>query len=307
MKRLTIGDFEATWNTRFTDWLRSRYENYDLRLESLTQSERDDLIARVLLELDGNLVAAGPHRLEAWESGWGASGDEYRATESVRSLIPGYFGKYPYVRWQRELYRTPSQVVEYDMLAMLLDWVFESQLDGASALYEFGCGTGHNLIRMRERFPEVPLHGLDWAESSQELIRDYAAKHDGNMYAQRFDYFNPAETLELDPGSKVVTVASLEQIGSGHAAFLAFLMRQPVDLVVHIEPIGELLDESNLLDQLSLRYFRRRGYLKDYLRALEDLERRGLIEILQAQRSFIGSMYIDGYSIIVWRPTNRST
>jgi hypothetical protein len=37
----------------------------------------------------------------------------------------------------------------------LLDWVFEKYITNVDSVYEFGCGTGHNLLRVRDLFPKV--------------------------------------------------------------------------------------------------------------------------------------------------------
>ena len=79
-------------------------------------------------------------------------------------------------------------------------------------------------------------------------------------------------------------------------------MKNSTRLVVHVEPIGELLDQNNLMDYLSLEYFKKRNYLSGYLTRLQELESRRKIQVIKAQRSHMGSFFIDGYSIIVWRP-----
>ncbi|HCY80414.1 MAG TPA: hypothetical protein DHV22_01795 [Xanthomarina gelatinilytica] len=61
---------------------------------------------------------------------------------------------------------------------------------------------------------------------------------------------------------------------------------------------------NNFVDYLSVQYFRKRNYLDGLANTLANMEAAGEIEIVQQQRSFIGSLYVDGYSIIAWRPKN---
>ena len=63
----------------------------------------------------------------------------------------------------------------------------------------------------------------------------------------------------------------------------------------------ELYDQNDLFDYVAAAYLRKRGYLQGFLPRLRELEREGVIEILQVQRTF-GSLYHDGYSFVVWRP-----
>ena len=79
------------------------------------------------------------------------------------------------------------------------------------------------------------------------------------------------------------------------------MVKKP-DYCIHVEPIEELLDENNLLDWLLIQYFNKRKYLKGFLNHLHVLEKNSNVEILKAQRSYIGSLFIDGYSIVVWKP-----
>jgi len=66
------------------------------------------------------------------------------------------------------------------------------------------------------------------------------------MQGLRFDYFNPDQNIRLAADSIVYTVASLEQLGRDFNPFLAYLLRNRPSLCVHVEPIAELLDKSNI-------------------------------------------------------------
>ena len=82
---------------------------------------------------------------------------------------------------------------------------------------------------------------------------------------------------------------------------LCYLYCKKPRYVIHIEPINELLNpESSLLDYLSVSYAKKRNYLNGYLDYLRVMEDTGLINIICAERSHIGSLFIDGYSVIVW-------
>ena len=72
-------------------------------------------------------------------------------------------------------------------------------------------------------------------------------------------------------------------------------------LVIHLEPIPELLDKKKILDNLSIRFMKKRNYLKNYLVALKSLEKSKRIKIIKIRKSYFGSLYINGYSLIVWK------
>ena len=73
-------------------------------------------------------------------------------------------------------------------------------------------------------------------------------------------------------------------------------------MVIHLEPIAELLPQNNLLSYLSTKYFQKRNYLNGYLAFLRKQEKSGKIKIHLTSRMPFGSLYIEGYSLIVWSP-----
>ena len=100
----------------------------------------------------------------------------------------------------------------------------------------------------------------------------------------------------------VYTVASLEQIGEKHDKVLEFLIDKKPGLCIHFEPIHEVLDEENTLDYLTIQYFNKRNYLKNYLTTLRSLEAQDKIRILDVRRLYYGSKFIEGHTVIIWKP-----
>ena len=82
---------------------------------------------------------------------------------------------------------------------------------------------------------------------------------------------------------------------------ISFLLSKRPEICIHMEPIDELLDDDKLIDSLSIKYFRKRKYLNKFLPYLEELEEKGIIEIIKKQRIFSGSYFTEGHSLIVWR------
>ena len=76
------------------------------------------------------------------------------------------------------------------------------------------------------------------------------------------------------------------------------LAKRP-SVVIHIETMYELYDETRLFDYAARRYLEARNWLRGYLKTLREKEDE--IEILDVRRPF-GSFFHDGYSFVVWRP-----
>ena len=304
LKRLTAADFEEVFNDTLSRYVKRKIKEYDFCYSDLTSTERDAWIRKIVdVLLAPSIEEAGEHRLEQWEEGWGQNLAELEVRSRAESVIPGYYGKFNILRWKQKFIKPAHKDFERYSHAIIQDWLFDKYMRNAEAVYEFGCGTGHNLFRVRNVNPKAKIWGLDWATSSQKIIQKLArAGVDRSFFAYRFNFFVPDESFDLVDNSVVYTSASLEQVGTEYKTFMDYLLRQKPALCINIEPIAELLDEDNLLDYLSIQYFKKRKYLSGYLDYLRRLENQGRIKIHKAQRTYIGSLFIEGYSVIVWSP-----
>jgi len=61
------------------------------------------------------------------------------------------------------------------------------------------------------------------------------------------------------------------------------------------------MSQDKILDYLSVKYSLNRNYLNNYYYYLKKLEEKKIIKILEVKKSHFGSLYINGYSIIVWK------
>ena len=246
---------------------------------------RDKWIKKIVEELLKPLEFSGEHRRKQWEKGWKQNLDE-------GNVIPHYFGKYPVVRKDGEFVEAkPGD--EYQQLTDLETEVFNKYLR-TGIVYEFGCGTGHNLLNLR-KVNYSRLEGLDWADSAVESVNKL--NYTG-IWGRKFDMFNPHDYKLY---GSVFTMASMEQLGDKFRPFVDYLVAQKPTICVHLEPIEELMTD-NLLDYLQLEYMKKRKYLTGFLTYLRELEKNGKIDILEASRNGIGSLFIEGYSLVVWRP-----
>jgi hypothetical protein len=308
------------WQTRDVDeTFRSGWEYYktfQLEFEELEDEERENLLNDIEREInEGLFKKSGPHRRSDWDAGWGENLSSLLTSEELdftNALSPKYFRKHSYERLGGVHVKVdPDDGIETKLLGFIVDALIQHlvQKYKAREIWEFGCGTGHHLLRIRDFLPGVQLVGLDWAESSQSILQEASKRLKApEVTARNFDYFNPNFELKPDnPSSPTLffTVASLEQVGDQHEQFLKYILSVKPSIVLHLEPIHELLGSSRE-ENLSKRYFSARNYLSGYLTALRNLEAEGHISILSAERTGLGSMFVEGYSIIAWEPSKSA-
>lgn len=302
---LTHKDFAKLFNDTLSDYAKKKISEYKLVYTPLSKEEEEQVIIKIInILLDPFLVYSGLRRLKQWEKGWEENLKELNREETTDAISPHYFGKYNINRLNQTFVKGVSPNYERNMLYVILDYLFDKYLRRADSIYEFGCGTGHNLLKAHDINPSANLFGLDWAKSSQKILKKISdiglVK---NIKGYNFDFFKPNKQIKLSNNSAIYTVAALEQVGSNYKSFVSYLIKNKPDICLHIEPIAELLDENKLIDNLSIKYFKKRNYLNGYLDYLKKLEKEGKIKIYEVKRTYIGSMFIEGYSIIVWSPS----
>ncbi len=302
-------DFLAKWARKIlldsAPAPRFQIDNEPPLMRAVSNDQHQELLQRVEAELAKPLRISGENRQPDWETGWAQNLERYLESKNDLELVPGYFEKSRWIRLSDRFYKVQNPLTEFLALSCLVDFIIK-ELSASwtfSRINEFGCGTGVHAQRLATLSDEINVTGYDWAQASQEIIQAVAgAKNLGNLRGQRFDFFHPDNDVDLGEGDLVLTIAALEQTGSRFHAFLDFLIKKRPEIVVNIEPISELLDTASEMGRLSVEYFKKRNYLSGYFDKLVKLESVGAVEILHAGRSGIGSLFIEGYSVVIWRP-----
>jgi SAM-dependent methyltransferase len=188
------------------------------------------------------------------------------------------------------------------MLRVLQYFILEKYCANIQNFYEFGCGTGHNLFAISEIAGNNKNYfGFDWSNPPKNIFQNIRSTYSKNFYFDNFDFFNPNNNVNIQDNSVVFTFAALEQIGDKHEKFVNFLIDKKPSICIHLEPITEVLDSNDKLQNLSIKYIQKRNYLSNFYSSLINLEKEQKIEIIDADRTTIGSYFIEGYSLIVWK------
>lgn len=299
--KIDLKFYENLFNFKASEKLKKLYDNLDLEYEEISETDKKVTIAHINEVLNQEIKTSGPHRIVDWNNGWNENFVEFLETRKDESLTPKYFGKLQISRINNKFVQSKNKNFEYDAFKFLQSCVYEAYCKNFDSYYEFGCGTGHNLLRYDYFCKTKKIFGLDWATSSQRCIEAINEVKNKNFVGYNFNFEIPNHSIEISNNSVVCSLAALEQIGDRHQNFINFLLEKKPKLCVHLEPIEEVLDENDELESLSLRYFKKRKYLSGFLTKLRELEKENKIDILETKKTGVGSYFIEGYTLIVWR------
>ena len=280
-------------------------ESLDFRYRKLYGHDRDQIVLRIIKELYCNeIIVSGEARKPDWEKGWRENLQAF--TESgydLDSLIPRYFKKHVPVRLNGDYVMPIGSDFVLNCTKVFRSWLFRKYLKDVETLYEFGCGPGSHLAFLAELYPDKNLYGLDWAESSQEILEHLSKRFCSSIKGIHFDFFQPDHDFHLSKNCAALTFGALEQIGEKFETFLQYILHQKPTICINVECINEFYQQNNLPDFLALQYHRRRNYLSNYLTRLRQLESEGRLRILKAHHQPFGNIYNDTHSYIIWKPT----
>lgn len=286
------------------DTTRSLIQRHDFSYREIVGDERDKLILDVLKRIDRDQQVIGAEeRKVVWYKGWDANLKEFLSTNfALEALIPKFIRPGQPVRLKRSFVFPNNPDFELRFVEVVRSWIFEEFFAPFDNLYEFGCGTGFNLVPLAQRFPDKKLFGSDFVQSSVDLVNSIARQYKLNLSATLFDMISPSPDYRILPSSAVYTFGAIEQLASRFERFLGFLLTQKPGLCLHIEPTVELYDDTHLIDFLGIKFHRKRGYTEGFLPTLQKLTAEGRVEIQRVKRLYFGSLFMEGYSLIVWRP-----
>lgn len=305
--RLEVKDFADSFGIEESEIslaCKDMIDRLDFEYKILREGGRDKELLGALkrLEADTQIIAA-PERTEVWNNGWNENLTMFRESNfNLDSLIPKFYRKDICLRWNRNFIKSENPRFEYDFFCVFRRWVFESYLSNIQNIYEFGCGSGYNLVELAKMYPEKNIVGLDFVPSVIELLNMIKEKTGLNIEGSLFDMIHPDFDLNIKPDSAFYTFGAIEQLGGKiHKLFQFFLDKKP-KICIHMEPVIEWYDEDNLLDYLAARFHRKRGYTEGLFPMIEKLKQEGKVEIIKVKRLYFGNYNMEGYNLIVWRP-----
>ena len=306
--KLTADDFAKSFGVptkNFSVDLTNLIDGLALEIAPIVGESRDRLIIQVIERIKSDKqVIAGDGRTEAWTSGWAENLEAFKSSGgNIKELTPRFVRAGQPVRWQRKYFQPKSDNFEMAYIEILRHFIIENYFSKVSSIYEFGAGTGFNLVHASQIRPEIELIGTDFVQPAVDLINEVGVKLGINLTSSIFDMMRPDDfELELPKDAGVWTFGSLEQLGGQIEPIINYLIRNTPKICVHIEPMSELYDNTPLEDYLANWFQTKRGYTSGLIPLLQQYEKEGRITINRIQRLEFGSLMMEGYNLVVWTP-----
>ena len=122
------------------------------------------------------------------------------------------------------------------------------------------------------------------------------------MTAFKFNMITPNTNLKFKKNFAVYTSGALEQLSGKIKKFIDFIVSKKPKIVIHVEPAPQFYDTKKLVDFTGDFFQRKRRYTDNLLDYLTLLENKKKIKIIKKIKSPFGSLMIEGYNLIIWRP-----
>jgi len=307
MRTITANEFVnalGSENNQIDERFLHKFNQYDFRYNVIEGEERLNVILELLKYMDDDTQkVASAGRIENWRKGWQENLDAFMADkDDLSTIVPKFIRPNKIIRYKQQYIQPYDPYFEKHFVELLQCWLFNKYMSAYDNIYEFGCGSGMNLIALARMFPNKHLTGVDFVEPAVKLAQEISAHYNFNISSRMFDMTHPDHKMTIKDNSCVLTFGVIEQLGGKFHDFIDYVIRQGPGLCIHIEALIELYDENNLADYLVIKFLRQRGYSQEFLTFLQTLEKKSLIEIVKIHRPQIGSLYLEGYNYIIWRP-----
>ena len=302
-------DFAKSFDTKvnnFSNELKKKIVDLDFRYRFPTNDESEKLIHEALLKIDSDQQINGAvERKEVWFNGWNENLQMYRESGfKEESLTPKYVRAGNPIRLNKKFFFPADDNFELNFIEIYRQWFIETFFGSMDAVYEFGCGTGYNLLHVNKIYPKKKIFGSDFVQSSVDLVNEIARRKQIPLQCDLFNMLDPDPSYEVIPNSAIYTFGALEQLASNLDPILNFFISKNPSICIHTEPALELYEDDSVVDYLGKKFESKRGYSSGLIDKLKTLEAEGKIEIIKIKRLYFGSFFFEGYNLFIWKPKN---
>ncbi len=276
MESIEVENFAKSFGVNvdnLSDVTLKEINKHNFNYKRVTGDALEKLILQILKKIESdNQVVAEKKRADVWETGWNESLNQYLQGEFDNDIVrPKFIRKDLPLRWNQSYIIAEDPWFEMNFVEVMKTHIFQHYFSDVDTIFEFGSGTGHNLVTADNVLNNVELIGSDFAPSAVDLINEIGKKREGRLRAELFNMMRPNKNLVIHKGAGIFISGALEQLAGDIDPMFQYLMEQEFKICVLIEPTTELYDENNLSDYLAKMFQTQRGYTANLLQKLNTL------------------------------------
>jgi hypothetical protein len=277
----------------------------NIRYRPISFYEYKKIILQIIEKIEkDNQNVLSKKRKKVWLDGWRENFLEFKKKNSSLSLIPKYYLKRP-----NKIFRLGGKFVaasqknfEYTLLEIYRLWFFKKFFAKANSIYEFGVGSASNLNHAAEIFPLKYCYGLDFVQSSVDLVNLLSSRlRNKNIKGILFNMLRPNKNLKINNDSAFFSVGAYEQLGNNIDKILDFWIKKKPQICLNIEPDICFYNKKIPEDYLAFKFHKQRNYTSCLYKKLKRLENNGKIKIIKKFRSPFGNYVFDAYNFFLWK------
>ena len=202
----------------------------------------------------------------------------------------------------------PVKEAALQLYAQVADAVLQEHSAGQT-IVDLGAGWGGVLLTIasRARKTRSPFVGAELTESGRQILTYLASVEDLPVTAVACDFLRrPVMDPPPPPGAIVFTSYALHYLEPIDPSLFDEIASWRPALVLHFEPCLDHYPTDSLLGLMQRRYVTLNGYSTTILSALLQAQRRGVLELEQAEGPIFGTNALLPYSLLTWRPARRA-
>ena len=178
-------------------------------------------------------------------------------------------------------------------------------IDGASALVELGAGFGSKILHLsnREAFKDLPLVAGEYAGTGRDIMKLLNESSDRKMKIGHCDF----RSLEIDEGlvpenAIIFTSYAANYVPQLDNAFADYLLALNPEVIVHFEPVYEVLELNTEFDKMCQKYMELNDYNKNLLQVIKESEAQGKSKISSLRPNCLSANPFLPISVLEWHP-----
>jgi hypothetical protein len=160
----------------------------------------------------------------AWEKGWKFNLNRIKRNFNIKFLTPKFVRKDQLLRINGKYIIPKSSNFETKLFQTIKLIIFYKYIKNINYIYEFGCGTGHNLIFLSKHFKNLKFIGTDCSRASQNIL-NIVNKRFSNINGFFFDITKPSKNFYIKKIALFLQSALWNKLEKNIEVFLNFLER----------------------------------------------------------------------------------